>query len=108
MVRKVFSLSVPFHLLIVDDGSPDGTSDIVKKLMLQEDNSNYKLSYKTGWAFRENGNALGWVVGWIEENQHPYFFVLNLEGPHDLDMIPVRMNILKSILKQQGFFEGKR
>lgn len=33
MIRKVFSLSVPFHLLIVDDGSPDGTADIVKNLM---------------------------------------------------------------------------
>ncbi|TAL57672.1 MAG: polyprenol monophosphomannose synthase [Bacteroidetes bacterium] len=33
MIRKIFSLSVPFHLLIVDDGSPDGTADIVKQLM---------------------------------------------------------------------------
>lgn len=32
MVRKVFSLSHPFHLLIVDDNSPDGTADIVKGL----------------------------------------------------------------------------
>ncbi len=32
MIRKVFSLSVPFHVLIVDDGSPDGTADIVKNL----------------------------------------------------------------------------
>ncbi len=32
MVRKVFSLLVPFHVLIVDDGSPDGTADIVKRL----------------------------------------------------------------------------
>lgn len=33
MIRKVFSLSFPFHLLIIDDGSPDGTAAIVKKLM---------------------------------------------------------------------------
>ena len=32
MIRKVSSLSVPFHVLIVDDGSPDGTADIVKNL----------------------------------------------------------------------------
>ncbi len=32
MVRKVFSLSKPFHLLIIDDGSPDGTATIVKSL----------------------------------------------------------------------------
>lgn len=33
MIRKVFSLPEPFHLLIVDDGSPDGTAEIVRKYM---------------------------------------------------------------------------
>ena len=32
MVRKVFTLPVAFELLIVDDGSPDGTAQIVKNL----------------------------------------------------------------------------
>ena len=32
MVRKVFSLKRDFHLLIVDDGSPDGTAAKVKEL----------------------------------------------------------------------------
>jgi len=81
---------------------------IVRQVMLQEDNANYKLSYKTGWGYKEDGKSLGWVLGWIEENKHPYFFVLNLEGPHDMDMVNVRMNILKAILKKQGFFEGKK
>ncbi|HSZ25660.1 MAG TPA: polyprenol monophosphomannose synthase [Cytophagaceae bacterium] len=35
IVRKVFSLSVPFHILIVDDGSPDGTADKVKQMQLE-------------------------------------------------------------------------
>lgn len=99
VVKRLYFGQLPFQ---------KRTQDIVKKVMLQESNANYRLSYKTGWGFRENGNALGWVVGWIEENQHLYFFVLNLEGPNNLDMIPVRMNILKGILKEQGFFEGKR
>lgn len=81
---------------------------IVKKLMLQESNTNYQLSYKTGWGFRENGNAIGWIVGWIEENHHPYFFVLNVEGPHNTNMYTIRLNILKAILKQWGFLEGKK
>ncbi len=32
MIRKVFSLPKQFHLLIIDDGSPDGTADRVKLL----------------------------------------------------------------------------
>jgi dolichol-phosphate mannosyltransferase len=32
MVRKVFSLPKDFHLLIIDDGSPDGTGAKVKEL----------------------------------------------------------------------------
>ena len=32
IIRKVFSFEKVFHILIVDDGSPDGTAKIVKKL----------------------------------------------------------------------------
>ncbi len=32
IIHKVFSLSTPFDILIIDDGSPDGTAAIVKKL----------------------------------------------------------------------------
>ena len=35
IIRKVFSLDVPFHILIVDDGSPDGTADIVRNLQAE-------------------------------------------------------------------------
>jgi len=80
----------------------------VKRAMLFEDNANYRLGYKTGWGFTENNHAIGWVVGWIEENNHPYFFVLNVDSPdRNYDMYTVRMKMLKDILKQLGFFEGK-
>lgn len=80
---------------------------IVKDVMIQERNANYTLAYKTGWGSSEDGNAVGWVVGWIEENRHPYFFALNLNGPKNIDMVAVRQNILKGILKQLGYLEGK-
>ncbi len=35
IIRKVFSLKTPFHVLIVDDGSPDGTAHMVKKLQVE-------------------------------------------------------------------------
>lgn len=99
LVKKLYFGELPFQ---------KRAQDIVKKAMIQEQNANYTLAYKTGWGFTETGNALGWVVGWIEENKHPYFFVLNVEGPHDTKMQDVRINIVKGILKQEGFFEGKK
>ena len=76
--------------------------------MVHENNSKYLLAYKTGLGYRENGNAIGWIVGWVEENHHPYFFVLNIEGKHDMDLVTIRTNMLMNILKQEGFLEGKR
>lgn len=99
LVKKLYFNQLPFQ---------KRSQDIVKKMMLQEDNANYKLSYKTGWGFLENGNALGWVVGWIEENRHPYFFVLNMEADHTTNLSAIRVDLLKKILKQEDFFLGKR
>ncbi len=82
--------------------------EMVKRAMLFENNTNYRLGYKTGLGYRENGNLMGWVVGWIEENGHPYFFVLNTESAdRNIEMTKIRMKILKDILKQLGFLEGK-
>jgi len=81
----------------------------VREVMLQEDNTAYKLSYKTGWGFDENNNSIGWVSGWIEENRHVYFFVTLVKSKDpQTDMKAVRLNITKDILKQLGFFEGKK
>ena len=80
----------------------------VKKAMLFESTTQYRLSYKTGLGIKDNGDHLAWMVGWIEENNHPYFFVLNLESADpNADIPTIRMNIIKGILKQLGFFEGK-
>lgn len=99
LVEKLYFDQLPFF---------KSYQEVVKRAMLFENNTNYRLGYKTGWGFDEKGNNIGWVAGWIEENNHPYFFVLNLESPEkDFNMTTVRMNILKGILKQLGFFEGK-
>jgi len=78
--------------------------DIVKRAMTWEQNTSYTLAYKTGWGRTETGHHLGWVVGWLEEDGHPYFFVLNIESDKpDFDMVTVRKKMLLDILKYKGF-----
>ena len=98
-VKRLFFKQLPFQ---------NREQEIVKDLMIREKTDKYILAYKTGWGKTAAGNQLGWVVGWIEENLHVYFFSMNVESPDsNIDMKTVRMNILKGILKQQGFFEGQ-
>ncbi|MEP6684669.1 MAG: penicillin-binding transpeptidase domain-containing protein [Parafilimonas sp.] len=99
LVKKLYFDQLPFQKRV---------QEVVKKVMLQEENANYKLSYKTGWGFKPDGTSIGWVIGWEEENVHPYFFVLQIQGPHNMDMRNIRISILKDILTQYGFFKGTK
>ena len=100
LVKKLYFDQLPFQ---------KRTHEIVRKMMLRENNANYRLAYKTGLGNLPNGNRVGWIVGWIEENQHPYFFALQTESADPkADLVSIRMTILKDILKQYGFFEGKK
>jgi beta-lactamase class D len=83
------------------------TQQIVRDVMVQEENTQYSLSYKTGWGFDEKKNSIGWIVGWIEENKHPFFFVTLVKTANaNIDMKAVRLKITKDILTQMGFFKG--
>jgi beta-lactamase class D len=99
LVKKLYFGQLPFQ---------KRTQEIVKKVMLQTANTQYAISYKTGLGYKKNGQAIAWVIGWIEENKHPYFFVLQMEGAANIDLKKVRLSVLNAILKEQGFFEGKR
>lgn len=100
LLKKLYFDQLPFRKSV---------QQTVREVMLQEDNTAYKLSYKTGLNYDEENNAIGWVAGWIEENNHPYFFVTFVRSPDaEIDMASVRMNITRDILKHLGFFEGKK
>lgn len=99
LVKQLYFDQLPFQ---------KRSHEVVKELMLQENNTAYKLSYKTGWGSDEQNNELGWVVGWIEENNHVYFFVTFIKSADkNIDMRKVRMNITRNILTQYGFFKGE-
>ncbi len=100
LVKKLYFNQLPFNRF---------NQEVVKRAMVFDDKTAFRLSYKTGMGFKENGNLLGWVVGYIEENKHPYFFVLNIESKqNEASFGELRIKILKAILAHLGFMNGKK
>jgi beta-lactamase class D len=98
LVKKLYFDQLPFQ---------KRSQQIVRDVMLQENNTQYKFSYKTGWGW-DMQNAIGWVVGWVEENRHVYFFVTMVKSTdRNIDIPTVCMKITKGILSQLGFFKGE-
>ncbi|OLY94981.1 penicillin-binding transpeptidase domain-containing protein [Cnuella takakiae] len=100
LVKRLYFNQLPFHKV---------NQESVKRAMLMEDQPAYKLSYKTGMTQDpKTGRQMGWIVGYIEENRHPFFFVLNLDAPAQVDLQKARMAVLKSCLDKLGFMKGKK
>lgn len=100
LMKKLYFNQLPFR---------KGVQETVRAMMLQEDNTAYKLSYKTGYAFDEQGTPVGWACGWIEENKHVYFFVNFVKAKSkQADIKSVPLNVTRDILKEYGFFQGKK
>ena len=79
----------------------------MKELMVVNDNTDYKLSYKTGFGKNEKNENIGWMIGWIEENRHVYFFVTLLKSNKE-EVKKNSVDITNSILSHYGFFKGKK
>ena len=82
MVRKVMSLQDGFDLLIVDDGSPDGTADIVKELQ-QEFPDRLFIEEREGKLGL--GTAYVHAFNWGLERQYEYFFEMDCDFSHNPD-----------------------
>lgn len=80
MVRKVFSLPKAFHVLIVDDGSPDGTADIVRQLQ-NEFNGALHLLERKG----KLGLGTAYIAGfrWALERTYAYIFEMDCDFSHN-------------------------
>jgi beta-lactamase class D len=72
-------------------------------MLIKEDNASYKLSY-----IASTVNKQSWILGYIEENKHVYFFVLSTESLASDNIANKNANVLKAILLQQGFLKGRR
>ncbi|MEX0272757.1 MAG: class D beta-lactamase [Flavobacteriaceae bacterium] len=82
----------------------DRTRNIMKRVMVLEEDGQYRLSGKTGWSIR-NGNNNGWFVGYVEAKGNVYFFATNIEPKEqfNMDLFPViRKDITHKALSHLG------
>jgi len=82
MVRKVFSLPVEFDLLIVDDGSPDGTAAIVRSLQ-EEYSGRLHIEERSG----KLGLGTAYIHGfkWGLKRDYKFFFEMDCDFSHNPD-----------------------
>ncbi len=82
IIRKVLSLQPPYHVLIVDDGSPDGTADIIRKLK-SEFPERLFLEERKG----KQGLGTAYLFGfrWGLERQYDYLFEMDADFSHNPD-----------------------
>jgi dolichol-phosphate mannosyltransferase len=87
IVRAVFSLNTGFHILVIDDGSPDGTAELVKELQLQFSDSLF-LEERKG----KLGLGTAYIHGFKWALQKGYRFICEMDAdfshnPADLDRL---------------------
>ena len=84
IIRAVFGLEKTFHILIIEDGSPDGTAAIVKNLQ-QEFPERLFMVERTG----KLGLGTAYICGFKWAIEHGYDFVFEMDAdfshnPNDL------------------------
>ncbi len=82
MVRKVMSLQPEFHLLVIDDGSPDGTAAVVKKLQA-DFTGRLSIIKRSG----KLGLGTAYIAGfkWALERGYDYIFEMDCDFSHNPD-----------------------
>ena len=80
IIRKVFSLDGDFHILIIDDGSPDGTAAIVKRVQEEFPHRLYLLE-RSG----KQGLGTAYLTGfkWGLEQGYDYIFEMDADFSHN-------------------------
>lgn len=99
LIKKLYFNQLPFQ---------KRSQEIVKKLLIRENTAAYQLAYYLSRRKTEAGLTSGWVVGWVEENKHPYFFVIHTQRKGGEETPETQISLLKNILSQQGFLTGKK
>ena len=86
IIRAIFSLEKHFHILVIDDGSPDHTADIVKRLIASEFGGQLFIEARQG----KLGLGTAYIKGfkWALERDYEYIFEMDADFSHDPKDLP--------------------
>ena len=97
IIRAVFALEKCFHILVIDDGSPDGTAAIVKGLMQQELADRLFLVERTG----KLGLGTAYIAGFKWGLAHGYDYIFEMDA--DFSHAPSDLPRLYSACADEGY-----
>ncbi len=97
IIRAVTALEEEFHVLVIDDGSPDGTADIVKRLMADELKDRLFIVERKG----KLGLGTAYICGFRWAIEHQYDFVFEMDA--DFSHAPSDLPRLLSACRDEGY-----
>ena len=82
IIRKIFSLEKSFHILVIEDGSPDGTANIVNELK-KEFTTNLHIEERSG----KLGLGTAYIHGfkWALKRDYQFIFEMDADFSHNPD-----------------------
>ena len=97
ITAAVFALEKPFDILVIDDGSPDGTAAIVKRLMRDEYPGRLHIIERKG----KLGLGTAYIAGfkWALERSYGYIFEMDADFSHD----PADLPRLYAACRDEGY-----
>lgn len=89
IIRTVFSLPITFHVLVIEDGSPDGTAAIVKKMQAEFPSQLFMVERKG-----KLGLGTAYIAGfkWAIERKYEYIFEMDADFSHNPNDLPKLYN----------------
>ena len=97
IIRAVFALEKCFHILIIDDGSPDGTAAIVHRLIESEFGDRLFIIEREG----KLGLGTAYITGFKWALQHDYGYVFEMDADFSHD--PADLPRLYSACHDEGY-----
>ena len=97
IIRAVTALEEGFNVLVIDDGSPDGTADIVKGLMAGEFSERLFLVERQG----KLGLGTAYIRGFQWAIEHEYDFIFEMDA--DFSHAPADLPRLLAACRDEGY-----